>query len=145
VPVGTLPSGGRTFGASAPSSTYDRRRGIVGRAGRDRHCYPEPSWLAEEGGWIKDLLLILDEIALLRPEHMHGRHIVAAPSLAEPLADRSLLRVLRPETFVDDETATTQSTDVMEALLEGGVFDDLSDPGGLAELSMSRMGCSRRR
>jgi hypothetical protein len=108
------------------------------------YYYPEPYWLAEESSWIKSLLLFFDEIAILLPEYMHGRHIVADPALAEPLEDRALLRVLAPETFVDHET-TTQLTDVMEALLDGGAFDDLSDVGGLAELSMSRMGFSALR
>jgi len=134
-------SGGRISGRKRPSSTYDRRRGSSAAPSEIAYYYPEPYWLAEEGGWIKSLLLFFDEIAILLPEYMHGRHIVADPSLAEPLADRSLLRVLPPETFVDDET-TTQLTDVMEALLEGGAFDELSDVGGLAELSRSRMGYS---
>ena len=103
------------------------------------YYYPEPFWLANEGGWIKSLLLFFDEIAILLPSYMHGRHIVADPTLAEPLEDRGLLRVLEPASFVDAETAG-QLSDVMEALLAEGAFDDLADAGYRAELSMSRMG-----
>jgi hypothetical protein len=103
------------------------------------YYYPEPYWLAQEGGWIKSLLLFFDEIAILLPSYMHGRNLVEDPTLAEPLQDRGLLRVLQPELFVDETTAT-ELTEVIEALIRDGGFDDLSKVGGFAELSMSRMG-----
>ena len=103
------------------------------------YYYPEPYWLAQEGGWIKSLLLFFDEIAILLPSYMRGRNLVADPTLAEPLEDRGLLRVLQPEAFVDEATAT-ELTEVIEALIRDGGFDDLSKAGGFAELSMSRMG-----
>lgn len=103
------------------------------------YYYPEPYWLAREGGWVKSLLLFFDEIAILLPAYMRGRHVLADPTLAGPIEDRGLLRVLEPETFVDDATAT-KLTAVVEALVEEGAFDGLSDVDGLAELSMSRMG-----
>ncbi len=103
------------------------------------YYYPEPYWLAREGGWVKSLLLFFDEIALLLPSYMAGQHVLADPTLAGPLEEHGLLRVIEPETFVDDATAT-QLTEVIEALVEGGAFDDLSKVDGLVELSMSRMG-----
>lgn len=108
-------------------------------AERDRLLLPEPYWLAREGGWIKSLLLFFDEVAVLLPSYMHGRHLIADPTLAGPLEDQSLLRVLEPESFVDDMTAS-QLTEVIEALLDGGAFDELSRVERFAELSMSRMG-----
>jgi hypothetical protein len=103
------------------------------------YYYPEPYWLAQEGGWIKSLLLFFDQIAILLPDYMRGRHVVADPTLAEPLEDRGLLQVLEPETFVD-KVMTEQLTDAVEALVKGGAFDELSGEEDFAELSMSRMG-----
>ena len=102
------------------------------------YYYPEPYWLAREGGWIKNLLLFFDELAILLPEYMHGRHVTADPTLAGPLEDQGLLRVLEPEWFVDED-ATTRLTDMVQWLIEEKAFDDLP-PAGRAELSMSRMG-----
>ena len=103
------------------------------------YYYPEPYWLADEGGWVKSLLLFFDEIAILLPEYMRGRHVLADPTLAGPIEDLGLLRVIEPETFVDEATAA-QLAEVIEALVEGGAFDDLGEVDRLAELSMSRMG-----
>src|SRR4051812_30918652 len=83
------------------------------------YYYPEPYWLAAEGGWVKSLLLFFDEIAILLPEYMRGRHVIADPTLAGPLEELGLLRVLEPETFVDEATAA-QLAKVIEALVEGG-------------------------
>lgn len=103
------------------------------------YYYPEPYWLTQEGGWIKGLLLFFDQVAILLPEYMRGRHADADPTLVEPLEDQGLLRVIEPEWFVDEAT-TMKLADIIEALIEGGAFDDLSDGGRFAELSMSRMG-----
>lgn len=103
------------------------------------YYYPEPYWLANESGWVKSLLLFFDEIAILLPSYMHGRHLLADPSLAGSLEDRGLLRVLEPATFVDDITAT-RLTEVVEALVDGGAFDELPSVSRFAELPMSRMG-----
>lgn len=103
------------------------------------YYYPEPYWLAQEGSWIKSLLLFFDEIAILLPDYMRGREVVADPALAGPLEDRQLLRVLEPEWFVDEGT-TQKLTDLVAALIEGGAFDDLGRTGRFAQLSMSRMG-----
>jgi hypothetical protein len=103
------------------------------------YYYPEPFWLAHEGGWVKSLLLFFDEIAILLPSYMRGRHVVADPTLAGPVDDLGLLRILEPEVFVDDATAD-KLVGVIDALVEAGAFDELSKVGDLAELSMSRMG-----
>jgi hypothetical protein len=102
------------------------------------YYYPEPYWLMDEGGWIKSLLLFFDEVAILLPEYMRGRHVAADPTLAEPLEDRGLLKVLEPEWFVDEDS-TKALTDMVQWLIEQKVFDDLP-PGRPAQLSMSRMG-----
>lgn len=104
------------------------------------YYYPEPYWLVREGSWIKTLLLFFDEVAILLPEYMRGRHLAADPTLARPLEDRGLLRVLEPEWFVD-EAATTKLTDMVQWLVEQGAFENLPQ-GRRAELSMSRMGYS---
>src|SRR5919198_4204008 len=103
------------------------------------YYYPEPYWLAHEGGWVRSLLLFFDEIAILLPEYMRGRHILADPTLAGSIEDRGLLRVLEPESFIDDATAE-KLIGVIDALVDQGAFRDLPEVGGLAELSMSRMG-----
>jgi hypothetical protein len=113
--------------------------GSDGPVAETAYYYPEPYWLAQEGSWIKSLLLFFDQIAILLPSYMRGRNVVADPTLAEPLEDRGLLRVLEPETFIDEEIAT-ELTEAVETLIRDGAFDELSQAGGFAELSMSRMG-----
>jgi hypothetical protein len=103
------------------------------------YYYPEPYWLANEGSWIKSLLLFFDEIAILLPDYMRGRELVADPTVAGPLEDQHLLRVLEPEWFVDD-VSTKKLTDLIAALIEAGAFDSLPRTGEYAALSMSRMG-----
>lgn len=70
---------------------------------------------------------------------MYGRHVAADPSLAEPLEDRGLLRILEPNDWVDEEM-TIQLADVMVELLTNGALDDLDRDCGFQELSRSRMG-----
>ena len=103
------------------------------------YYFPEPYWLASEGGWIKSLLLFFDQVAILLPDYMYGRHAAADPTLAEPLEDRGLLLILQPESFVDEMT-TARLTEIISTLVDEGAFDDLPDMGPLAQLSMSRMG-----
>lgn len=103
------------------------------------YYYPEPYWLAREGSWIKSLLLFFDEIAVLLPDYMDGRQFLADPTLAEPMAERGLLRVLHPESFLDQRTIA-QLGALMEALLAGDAFVELTEAEQFAELSMSRMG-----
>lgn len=104
------------------------------------YYYPEPYWLTHESSWIKSLLLFFDGVAILLPDYMSGRELVADPSLAEPLSDQGLLKVLQPEWFVDDEMANRLAEGMVE-LIAGGAFDP-SPPteAPFAALSMSRMG-----
>jgi hypothetical protein len=61
----------------------------------------------------------------------------ADPVLAGPLVERGLLRILEPETFVDQEVTEALISAVTE-LVTGGAFDDLERPKfGYAELSLS--------
>jgi hypothetical protein len=70
---------------------------------------------------------------------MRGRNLLADPTLAAPLADEGLLRVLEPESFLDAAGAE-QLVEVVTALVTDGAFDELSDAAAFAEISMSRMG-----
>jgi hypothetical protein len=112
----------------------------VGELSELAYYYPEPYWLAREGSWIKSLLLFFDGVAILLPDYMRGRELVADPSLAGPLTDRGLLKVLEPEWFVDELLAVRLAEGMVE-LIVGGAFD--GKPGheeAFAALSMSRMG-----
>ncbi len=89
---------------------------------------------------MKSLLLFFDGIAILLPRYMSGREAAADPVLAGPLREKGQLRVLEPETFVDQEVTEALITAVTE-LVTQGVFDNLERPKyGYAELSRSRMG-----
>ena len=103
------------------------------------YYYPAPYWLADEGDWIKSLLLFFDEVAILLPDYMRGRHRNADPSLAAPLEDMGILRILEPKEWIDAQVAKAL-TDVMLELLAGGVFDGLPEAPYFAELSNSRLG-----
>lgn len=101
------------------------------------YYYPEPYWAVGEGAWIKSLLLFFDGMAILLPEYMSGRQVDADPSLAGPLTDRGLLKVLQPEWFVDQEMAESVGEDIIE-LIAGGAFDDPAEQP-FRNLSKSRM------
>ncbi len=122
-----------------------KRGGDCGNGGRvtdlreTAYYYPEPYWLMTEGAWVKTLLLFFDEVAILLPDYMVGRHRAADPALVEPLEDKGLLRVLHPEWFVDAQL-TERMTEALVELISGGAFDDLPTDERFAELSMSRMG-----
>ena len=103
------------------------------------YYYPAPYWVSEEGDWIKSLLLFFDEVAILLPDYMRGRHREADPSLAGPLEEQGLLRILEPKEWIDAEVAE-KLAEVMVDLLAGGVFDRLPDARYFAELSQSRIG-----
>ena len=91
------------------------------------YYYPAPYWRAREGDWIKSLLLFFDKVAILLPDYMWGRHTDADPTLAGPLEERGLLRVLEPNEWFDAEVLD-KLADIMVELLAGGVFNGL--PGG---------------
>ena len=103
------------------------------------YYYPAPYWYEGEGNWIKSLLLFFDEVAILLPDYMTGRHRVADPSLAAPLEDQGLLRVIDPQEWIDREMAE-KLAEVIVDLLADGVFDGLSESSHFAELSQSRIG-----
>ena len=103
------------------------------------YYYPAPYWGWRDGGWVKSLLLFFDQVSILLPGYMHGRHEIEDPTLVIPLEERGLLQVLEPNDWVDDEIAT-QLAEVVVELLTNGAFDDLPESGYFAELSQSRMG-----
>jgi hypothetical protein len=104
------------------------------------YYYPEPYWLSQESSWIKSLLLFFDGVAILLPDYMSGRELAADPTLAQPLADQGLLKVLQPEWFVDQELADRLAEGMVE-LIAGDEFDTSErDRAPFAALSMSRMG-----
>jgi hypothetical protein len=108
------------------------------------YYYPEPYWLADHSDWVKSLLLFFDDVAILLPRYMRGREEAADPTLAQPLTDRQLLRVLEPEWFVDADE-TRKLADLMTALIGAGAFDELDTASEFASLSMSRMGFGANR
>ena len=103
------------------------------------YYYPEPFWRTQESGWIKTLLLFFDQVAILLPRYMYGRHHAADFTLAAPLEERGLLNVLEPEEWVDGEIAIKLG-DTLVDLLANGAFDDLPEGERFRELSMSRIG-----
>ncbi len=103
------------------------------------YYYPATFWRPGEGSWVKSLLLFFDQVAILLPDYMRGRNIAADPTLAGPLQDRGLLRVLEPNEWVDQAMAEKLATVVVE-LLTTGAFDDLPEEPYFAELSQSRIG-----
>ena len=103
------------------------------------YYYPAPYWDCRDGGWVKSLLLFFDQVSILLPRYMHGRHEIEDPTLVIPLEERGLLQVLEPNDWVDDEMAT-QLAEVVVELLTNGAFDDLPESDYFAELSQSRMG-----
>ena len=105
------------------------------------YYYPAPYWSLREGDWVKSLLLFFDQIAILLPDYMHGRHTAADPSLVAPLEDRGLLKVLEPKDWVDEAMAN-QLAEIIVDLLVNGAFDNLPEERYFAELSQSRLGYS---
>jgi hypothetical protein len=104
------------------------------------YYYPQPYWPTGEVDTLKNLLLFFDGIAILLPRYMSGRETAADPILAVPLQEKGLLRILEPETFVDQEMTEALIAAVTELVTEGA-FDNLARPEyGYAELSRSRMG-----
>ena len=103
------------------------------------YYYPAPYWRASQGEGIKSLLLFFDEIAILLPDYMYGRHRISDPSLAVPLEERGLLRILEPKEWIDSLLAE-QLAGIIFDLLAEGVFDELPEAEYFAELSQSRIG-----
>ena len=104
------------------------------------YYYPEPFWLTGESSWIKSLLLFFDGVAILLPDYMSGRELIADPSLAESLSDRGLLKVLQPEWFVDSELSNRLAEGMVELIVSGAFDGTAANEAPFAALSMSRMG-----
>jgi hypothetical protein len=83
------------------------------------YYYPQPYWAAGEADVMKNLLLFFDGIAILLPRYMSGRETAADPVLAGPLREKGLLRLLEPETFVDQEMTEALITAVTELVTQG--------------------------
>ena len=103
------------------------------------YYYPAPYWAMRDNSWIKSLLLFFDEVAILLPNYMYGRHMAADPTLAGPLEDLDLLKVLEPSDWVDAET-TNKLAEIIVDLLTNGTFDELPKADYFLELSQSRIG-----
>jgi hypothetical protein len=100
--------------------------------------YPGIIW--NSGNWIKNLLLFFDGIALLIPDYMVNREEIIDPTIAIPLKQRGLLRILKPEKIVD-ASATQKLSEAMVNLIDSGVLDPLSkEKTRFHELSYSRLG-----
>lgn len=106
---------------------------------REVAYHHEAYWLQGRSDWIKSLLLFFDGVAVLVPDYMRDRPLVADPTLAQPLADQGLLHRLSPEAMVDQTTAETL-TNLLDRLINDGVFDGLNRDSAFAELSYSRLG-----
>jgi hypothetical protein len=106
------------------------------------YWYPEPFWADHEAGTVKNLLPFFDQVAILLPDYMHGRHREANPWLTGPLEEMGLLRVLEPGRFVDT-AMTTRLHEILRGLLSAGVFDSLAPPEspyGYHAISRTRLG-----
>src|SRR5260370_212558 len=102
------------------------------------YYYPQPYWRAGDADPLNNLLLFFDGIAILLARYMAGRETAADPFFAGPLQEQGLLRILEPETFVDQQATESLLAAVTE-LITQGAFDDLERPEwGYAELSRSR-------
>lgn len=105
------------------------------------YYYPAPYWRYGEVGAVKTLLLFFDEIATLRPRYMAGIETLSDPVLAGPMAELGLLRVLEPESFVDQEMTESLANAIVSLLTEGA-FEHLDPAAHFQELSQSRVGWS---
>ena len=103
------------------------------------YYYPAPYWGRHDSGWVKSLLLFFDQLAILLPGYMYGRHAVADPSMVIPLEERGLLQILEPNDWIDEETAELLANVIVE-LLTSDAFDDLPEYVHFQELSQSRIG-----
>ena len=103
------------------------------------YYFPAPYWSLGDHSWIKSLLLFFDDIAILLPSYMYGRHTSTDPTLAGPLEERGLLHVLEPTDWID-AGITHDLCEAVVDLLTSGSFDHLPPAKHFAELSMSRIG-----
>jgi hypothetical protein len=99
--------------------------------------YPGVIW--RDAGWVKSLALFFDEIALLVPDYMHDRPELLDPAVVAGLEEAGLLRILSPESMVDDDAAEQLATTIGD-VIASGALDELPHAGPFQELSWSRMG-----
>jgi hypothetical protein len=99
----------------------------------------DPYWTPQQSNLFKSLLLFFDGISLLVPDYMREAPLLSDPALAQPLADQGLLHVLSPEALID-RTIADDLTDLLDRLINGGVFDELNRDTAFSSLSHSRLG-----
>lgn len=100
--------------------------------------YPGPFWYST--GWIKNLLLFFDGLALLVPSYMRDRPSILEPEMVVPLTNEGLLHLLEPETLVDRQ-ATEQLATALTDIITSGALDPLTkERTKFQELSWSRLG-----
>jgi hypothetical protein len=115
-------------------------RGIIGFMPDHQHVafyYPGVIW--RDPNWVKSLALFFDEIALLVPDYMRDRPQLLDPSIVAGLEEAGLLRILSPESLVDDEAAERLASTLGD-IIASGALDELPHAGPFQELSWSRMG-----
>jgi hypothetical protein len=99
--------------------------------------YPGVIW--RDASWVKSLALFFDEIALLVPDYMRDRLQLLDPAIVAGLEEAGLLRILSPESLVDNNAAE-QLASTLGDVIASGVLDELPHAGPFQELSWSRMG-----
>lgn len=100
--------------------------------------YPGHLWY--HTGWLKNLLLFFDGVALLAPRYKKHEPETLDPDLVGPLKERGLLRILEAETIVNKE-ATAQLAEAMTKIIVSGTLDKLAkEQTAFHELSYSRLG-----
>jgi hypothetical protein len=100
--------------------------------------YPGPVW--SDPGWVKNLLLYFDGVALLVPDYLRDKPFQTGGPLATELQDSGLLHILEPETFID-RASTQELAKSLIQILDSGKLDDLvGKNSAFEELSYSRLG-----
>lgn len=99
----------------------------------------DPYWTPQQSNLLKSLLLFFDGLSLAVPDYMREAPLISDPALAQPLSDQGLLHVLSPESLID-RTIADELTDLLDSLINGGVFDELNRDAAFESLSHSRLG-----
>ena len=102
--------------------------------------YPNPMWLAHRGDWIKNLILFFDGISLLVPHYIKDKPFEQDPAIATGLHHHGLLKILEPETIIDQESAIALAKAMTDIIATGKLDDLASKPSQFHELSWSRLG-----
>jgi hypothetical protein len=100
--------------------------------------YPGPVWY--DTGWVKNLLLYFDGVALLVPDYLREKPFMVGGTTARELQDAGLLCILEPESFID-KASTRKLAELLVPIVESGMLDHLAQDGSaFQELSHSRLG-----